>query len=169
VRRNHRGVPFLVDLLKLQTESLDLSGELPVAELDLGGDDTVVHLVHPLEYELTATNLDDALLVQGELRLPLDCECVRCLTPFMLVVEVPEFAAHLPLAGEDAVPVVGDCVDLTPFLREDILLTLPQHPLCKPDCRGLSQFAAGGASGPTSQTNAGASAWAALNKLKLNQ
>jgi len=64
---------------------------------------------------------------------------------------------------------VGDCVDLTPFLREDILLTLPQHPLCKPDCRGLSQFAAGGASGPTSQTNAGASAWAALNKLKLNQ
>lgn len=115
MRRNHRGVPFLVDLLKLQTESLDLSGELPVAELDLGGDDTVVHLVHPLEYELTATNLDDALLVQGELRLPLDCECVRCLTPFMLVVEVPEFAVHLPLKGEDAVPVVGDCVDLTPF------------------------------------------------------
>ena len=74
-------------LIKLQTESLDLSGVLPVAELDLGGDDTVVHLVHPLEYELTATNLDDAVLVQGELRLPLDCECVRCLTPFMQVVE----------------------------------------------------------------------------------
>ena len=76
---------------------------------------------------------------------------------------------HLPLVGEDAVPVTNDCVDLTPFLREDILLTLPQHPLCKPDCRGLSQFAAGGASGQTSQTNAGASAWAALNKLKLNK
>jgi uncharacterized protein len=82
-------------------------------------------------------------------------------------VELPDFAAHLPLEGEDAVVVVDDCVDLTPYLREDILLTLPQHPLCKPDCRGLSQLAAGGASGQTTQTNAGASAWAALNQLKL--
>jgi uncharacterized protein len=162
-------MPLLVNLISLQTESQDLSGKLPVAELDLGGDDTVVHLIQPLEYELTVTSLDDALLVQGALRLPLDCDCVRCLAPFVQTVEVLEFAIHLPLVGEDAVPVTNDCVDLTPFLREDILLTLPQHPLCKPDCRGLSQFAAGGASGQTSQTNAGASAWAALNKLKLNK
>ena len=160
-------MPLLVNLQHLQTEPLELSGELPVAELDLGGDDSVVHLVHPLSYDLMATDLDDAVLVQGELRLPVDCECVRCLKKFTLDVEVPDFAVHLPVAGEDAVAVVNDCVDLTPFLREDILLTLPQHPLCKPDCRGLSQFAAGGASGQTSQTNAGASAWAALNKLKL--
>lgn len=160
-------MPLILNLRLLLKEPLELSGELPVAELDLGGDDSVVHLVHPLVYELTATDLDDAVLVQGELRLPLDCECVRCLKPFTQEVEVPEFAVHLPLAGDDAVPVADECVDLTPFLREDILLTLPQHPLCKPDCRGLSQFAAGGASGQTSQTNAGASAWAALNKLKL--
>lgn len=160
-------MPLLLNLRLLQKEPLELSDELPVAELDLGREDDVIHLNHPLAYDLTATDLDDAVLVQGELRLTLDCECVRCLTRFTLEVEVPEFAVHLPLKGEDAVPVADDCVDLTPFLREDILLTLPQHPLCKPDCRGLSQFAAGGASGQTSQTNAGASAWAALNKLKL--
>lgn len=160
-------MPLLLNLRLLQTEPLELSGELPVAELDLGGEDRVIHLNHPLTYDLTVTNLDDALLVQGELRLPFECECVRCLTRFPQEVELPDFAVHLPLSGEDAVPVVDDCVDLTPFLREDILLTLPQHPLCKPDCRGLSQLAAGGASGQTSQTNAGASAWAALNKLKL--
>lgn len=160
-------MPLLLNLRLLQTEPLELSGELPVAELDLGGDDRVVHLNHPLAYDLTVTHLEDAVLLQGELRLPLDCECVRCLKQFTQEAEVPEFAVHLPLAGDDAVPVVDDCVDLTPFLREDILLTLPQHPLCKPDCRGLSQLAAGGASGQTSQTSAGASAWAALNKLKL--
>ncbi|MFA6544683.1 MAG: DUF177 domain-containing protein [Limisphaerales bacterium] len=162
-------MPLLLNLRQLQTEPLELSGELPVAELDLGGDDRVVHLNHPLAYDLTATNLEDAVLVQGELRLPLECECVRCLARFTQEVAVPDFAVHLPLTGEDAVPVADDSVDLTPFLREDILLTLPQHPLCKPDCRGLSQLAAGGASGQTSQTNAGASAWAALNKLKLKE
>ena len=160
-------MPLLLNLRLLQKEPLELSDELPVAELDLGREDDVIHLNHPLAYDLTATDLDDAVPVQGELRQTLDCECVRCLTRFTLEVEVPEFAVHLPLKGEDAVPVADDCVDLTPFLREDILLTLPQHPLCKPDCRGLSQFAAGGASGQISQTNAGASAWAALNKLKL--
>lgn len=162
-------MPLLLNLRQLQTEPLELSGELPVAELDLGREDIVLHLTHPLAYELSVTNLEDAVLVQGELRLPLDCECVRCLTRFPLEVELPDFALHLPLSGEEAVPVADDCVDLTPFLREDILLTLPQHPLCKPDCRGLSQLAAGGASGQTSQTNAGASAWAALNKLKLKE
>jgi uncharacterized metal-binding protein YceD (DUF177 family) len=44
---------------------------------------------------------------------------------------------HLPLEGEDKVPVDNDCVDLTPFVREDILLEFPQHPLCKPDCGGI--------------------------------
>lgn len=160
-------MPLLLNLRDLEAEPLDWSGELPVAELDLGGDDSVVHLNQPLAYDLTVTDLDEAVLVQGELRLRLECDCVRCLTRFTQEVEVLDFAAHLPLVGEDAVEVVDDCVDLTPFLREDILLTLPQHPLCKPDCRGLSQLAAGGASGTTTQTSAGASAWAALNKLKL--
>ncbi|MBI5800921.1 MAG: DUF177 domain-containing protein [Verrucomicrobia bacterium] len=160
-------MPLLVDLRKLQTEPQEFSGVLPVAELDLGGEDSAIRFNHPLAFELTATDLDDALLVQGGLRLRLDCECVRCLGRFTQEVEVPEFALHLPLKGQDAVLVANDCVDLTPFLREDILLALPRHPLCKPDCRGLSQHAAGGASGQISQTNAGPSAWAALNKLKL--
>lgn len=160
-------MPLTLNLRQLQTEALELSGELPAAELGLEQLDETVHPVQPLAYELTATLMDDAILVQGELRLPMECDCVRCLKRFDFELELPDFAVHLPLSGEDAVAGVDDCVDLTPFLREDILLTLPQHPLCKPDCRGLSQLAAGGASGQTSQTNAGASAWAALNKLKL--
>ncbi len=162
-------MPLLLNFRQLQTEPLELSGELPVADLALEPLDPALHCTHPLEHELTATHMDDAILVQGSLRLPLECECVRCLKRFPFELELPDFAVHLPLSGEDAVPVLDDCVDLTPFLREDILLTLPQHPLCKPDCRGLSQLAAGGASGQTSQTNAGASAWAALNQLKLKE
>lgn len=160
-------MPLLLNLRELQAEPQELSGELPVADLTLEPLDPALHLIYPLEYDLTATFMEDAILVQGELRLPMECECVRCLENFDFDLDLPELAVHLPLAGDDKVPVVDDSVDLTPYLREDILLMLPQHPLCKPDCRGLSQLAAGGASGPTTQTNAGASAWAALNQLKL--
>ncbi len=162
-------MPLTVNLRQLQAETQELSGELPPAELGLEGLDEALLLTRPLQYELTATFMDDAILVQGSLQLPMECECVRCLKRFPFTLELPDFAAHLLLAGEEAVPIVDDSVDLTPFLREDILLTLPQHPLCKPDCRGLSQLAAGGASGLTSQTNAGASPWSVLNELKLKE
>ena len=74
------------------------------------------------------------------------------------------WAVHLPLEGEDKVSVENDCVDLTPFVREDILLDFPQHPLCKPDCAGLKKkppAKAEAAEKPASDV------WAELDKLKL--
>jgi uncharacterized metal-binding protein YceD (DUF177 family) len=75
----------------------------------------------------------------------------------------------LPLSGEDAVPVVNDCVDVLPVLREDILLDFPQHPVCNPACRGLPKASPGKAQKPSSfdAGAAGSAAWAELNKLKL--
>jgi uncharacterized metal-binding protein YceD (DUF177 family) len=60
-------------------------------------------------------------------------------------------------------------VDLTPFVREDILLEFPRHPLCEPQCRGLPKMSAGKAkkSDGTGTTDVGSPAWAELNKLKL--
>ncbi len=74
---------------------------------------------------------------RGQLQLTLECECVRCLRPFQNHLVLKRWACHLPLLGEEKVLVVDDCVDLTPWLREDILLAYPQHPLCEPKCSGL--------------------------------
>jgi uncharacterized metal-binding protein YceD (DUF177 family) len=52
-------------------------------------------------------------------------------------LELKEWTCLLPFQGEEQVGVVNDCVDLTPFVREDMLLEFPRHPLCKPDCGGL--------------------------------
>ena len=46
-------------------------------------------------------------------------------------------AASCRWKARTQVAIENDCVDLTPFVREDILLEFPQHPLCKPDCGGL--------------------------------
>jgi uncharacterized protein len=113
--------------------------------------------------------MEDCLLVRGKLVLPLNCECVRCLKPFEYKLELADWACLIPLSGEDAAPLKGDTVDLTPILREDILLELPQHPLCKPDCGGLKKPAAGKAkqSGPLDVKTS--STWSELEKLKFRK
>jgi uncharacterized protein len=162
-------MPVLVNLRHLDAHNVKLSGELPAAELDIDSRDEVIQVRQPLKYDLEVQEVEDGLLVQGELRLNLDCECVRCLKAFQYPLVLSGWAAHVPLQGDDATPVTNDCVDLTPVVREDILLEFPQHPLCDRDCGGLPKAAAGqtrnhrGAGQPA----AGSSAWAELNKLKL--
>ncbi len=73
---------------------------------------------------------------------------------------------HLPLEGEDKVAIDNDCVDLTPFVREDMLLEFPQHPLCKPDCAGLKKKTKV-RSADGNEAVAKPSVWTELDKLKL--
>ena len=141
-----------------------LRGELSLAELDLDVRDELIHVTTPVEYDIEIEKLDDAILIQGELHVELECECVRCLKKFKTELKLTGWAAHLPLEGEDKVAVENDCVDLTPFVREDILLDFPQHPLCRPDCAGLKSKAARKAEAVEKPV---AAVWAKLDKLKL--
>ncbi len=162
-------MPLVVNLRHLEARDLRLEGSLPVEELEIDPHDEVIQLCHPLEYELEVQKLEDGLLLQGCMRLVLECQCVRCLKPFQYHLELEQWTCHLPLQGEDRVAVTSDCVDLTPQVREDILLEFPRHPLCNPECRGLPGMSVGEAGSPngTGQTKLGSPAWAELNKLKL--
>lgn len=163
-------MPLTINLRHLENRNLVLRGELPLAELDFGLQDEMIRAAQPLHYDLEIELLDDALLVQGLLRLKLDCQCVRCLKNFEFALELDPWTLHLPLEpleGEDAVSIKNDCADLTPLVREDILLGFPQHPLCRPDCDGLKQASVGKAIKPVGKDESKPSAWAELNKLKL--
>jgi uncharacterized protein len=153
-----------VNLRHLEKHGVHLKGELPVEALNFAVKDEMVRLAEPLHYDLQIEKLHEALLVTGSLRLALDCECVRCLKKFKFDLDLPAWASHLPLAGEDRVSVDNDSVDLTPIVREDMLLEFPQHPLCKPDCAGLKKKKAKEAAG---KEEIRPSAWAELDKLKL--
>ena len=159
-------MPLIVNLRHLEENDVALRGELPVAELDWDTHDEMIRVTQPLRHELEVQLLDDSLLVHGWLKLVLECQCVRCLKPFRQELELNPWVCHVPLEGEEAVPIVNDCADLTPYVREDMLLELPRHPLCQPDCRGLEKTTAGPASG-SSKDESAPSAWAELDKLKL--
>jgi|SRR5271165_881845 len=162
-------MPLLVNLRHLEAHNLRLAGQLPVRELDITTRDEVIRLGDPLEYNLEVEKMQDGLLIQGRLSLGLECQCVRCLKTFQYRLDLQLWTSHLPLQGEAAVQVINDCVDLTPWVREDILLEFPQHPLCKRDCSGLRSGSVGqpktfSSIGPSEK---GSPAWDELNKLKF--
>lgn len=158
-----------VNLRHLEKHELHFEGELPTADLELDSRDEMVRAEKPLHYDFEIELLDDSLLIQGSLQITLDCQCVRCLKDFKFKLELDPWTLHLPLKpseDEAAVVVKNDCVDLTPFVREDILLGFPPHPVCKPDCAGLKPKS-GKARQIADKEKPKPSAWAELNKLKL--
>ena len=128
-----------VHLEQLEEQDLQFVGELPAAALNLklDSEESLIHSADTLKYQLKATHTDDNLIIQGQLEIDLACDCARCLKPFTHNVDFSRWTCVLPLKGPDAIEVNGEHVDLTPWIREDILLGLPQHPLCGSACQGL--------------------------------
>ena len=149
-----------INLRHLEAHELHVKGELPVEELDFDLHDEMMTPRKPLHYDLQVETVAQGILVQGKLDLTLDCQCVRCLKSFEKRIELPHWTLHLPLEGEEKAAVDNDCVDLTPFVREDMLLEFPQHPVCKLDCAGLKKNGRG-------QPETSPSAWNKLDRLKL--
>jgi uncharacterized protein len=117
-----------INVKRIPPEGESLSGTDPGSIMDLN--ETDVHFEHEVEYKLLAQIQGNALLVTGQVSTPATLRCSRCLRVFDQLLRVEQFVFHQELHGEDF-------VDLTPNMREDIILQLPQRALCAADCRGL--------------------------------
>ncbi len=113
----------------------------------------------PVHCSLDIGVSDGGLFATGSLTLPVKMECVKCLLPFETTLSVPDFAAQVELEGRES-------VDLTPSLREDILLVLPSHPRCDADGRTKcpATFQSAPAAPLTEEVDP--STWNALDQLK---
>ncbi len=137
---------------------MHLEGEEDCPIADLESDE--IRCAGPLKYNLEVGISEGALWANGTLRQPMTLRCVNCLETFVHDVTVPNFAMHLELTGPEV-------IDLTPLIREDILLNLPAHPHCDRDggrqCKGPREAA------PVEpETEARREHdWEALDKLKL--
>src|SRR5690349_1671869 len=158
-------MPITVNLRHLEKKELHLTGEISARELEIDNVDEVVHTQTPLTYDLNIEQNGPNLLVSGKLSITLNCECVRCLKPVRYPITLDPYNAFIPLEGEDAAQVANDLVDLTPFIREDILLAFPQHPVCEAECESLPLPSGNEQSSGTALGQI--SAWEELNKLKL--
>jgi uncharacterized metal-binding protein YceD (DUF177 family) len=146
-----------VHLKQIPTGGLHLEGdeECPILELETEG----IHCVGPLHYSIDLGVTSGALWASGSLSQPVELRCVACLEKFVHEIQVPAFAMHTELHGPET-------VELTPFMREDLLLNLPAHPHCDRDagrvCKPKQIEAAAQDAGRKSD-------WSALDKLKLKR
>lgn len=87
------------------------------------------------------TRTPQGLLVQVKMHATVLSECVRCLTGFYqsLDIDFTElFAFNLRSVTDSGLLLPEDGhIDLTPLVREYMLLEVPISPLCGPDCKGL--------------------------------
>jgi len=79
----------------------------------------------PLDYQFTALRTGDECLVRGTLKTSVTRECERCLDPLPTPIE-PDFVHTYEIRDLKA-------IDLTPDVREDILLSLPMAFRCELD------------------------------------
>ena len=112
--------------MKLHSKQIPLEGLHVEGEEDCplnGLENEDVRCAGPLSFKLDVGMSGDALWANGSLHQSVELRCVSCLEKFVHDIEVPGFAVHTELRGREA-------VDLTPFMREDLLLNLPAHPHC---------------------------------------
>ena len=110
-----------IHLKQIPPEGLHLEGEEDclVPELHAEG----IRCAGQMRYQIDLGVAEGSLWANGSLTQPIELTCVSCLEKFVYEIKVPAFALHTELRGPET-------VDLSPFMREDILLNLPAHPHC---------------------------------------
>jgi uncharacterized protein len=113
---------------------------VPLADVDV--DDP--RLAGAVAVDVTLVSTIDDIVVTGHLAVPWSDECRRCLTPLAetLVIDVDERYAEEDPTGRrrvnpEAFPIEHGQIDLAPMVRAEVLLAVPDAPLCRPDCAGL--------------------------------
>ena len=137
-----------VDLLSVTDEPRPYSFNIDKDEFDLETEGIkVIGDVEMIgEVRRNAAKTD----VRGSVKVPLEIDCTRCLTPVRRELDVVfqiDFVdrAFLPESKEthldgndlDTDILEGDEIDLTEIAREQILLNLPETTLCREECKGI--------------------------------
>lgn len=151
--------------LILNVDALEEANQPFEADLPRELLDSVLRADPPTEFQAAgashlsgaATKIGRKVLVQARFRVPLTGQCKRCLKPLQVDEPVELTRTFVPadqiaprterkprdsegavtagLVDEDAYE--GKEIDLTPAMREQILLSIPSAPLCRDDCLGL--------------------------------
>jgi len=121
---------LIVDVARLNPDGESFSGETDPGVMELDA----AYLYQPhggIRYRVQVERIGGELLVRGAVSHRFVCPCSRCAEFFEREIGDSQFFANYPV--EDST----EFVDLTPEMREAIILALPGYPVCRDDCKGL--------------------------------
>jgi len=148
-----------VHLQQIPAEGKRLEGEENPAFLDLAA--IGAKAAGPVRYALDVGLSGGGVFATGRVSVPVKMTCVACLQPFVYEAVVEPFAAQVEIDGREL-------VDLTPAVREELLLALPNHPRCDLISGHSCPYQGPESSGGGTQASA-QSAWDQLDKLKTKR
>lgn len=122
---------MILQLANLTPAGSAFSGEDPVEVLIWPTDENdIIWPSGPLRWSFKAKLFEHELFIDGKVSALFNGICARCGKDMTLEISEPLCFS---------VDVSGDVteVDLTSELRDVILLSLPNHPLCSSDCKGF--------------------------------
>ncbi|MEO6054435.1 MAG: hypothetical protein ABIP97_10510 [Chthoniobacterales bacterium] len=150
-----------VYLGQIPAEGLHLEGEEDPANLDLN--DLNLRILGPLKYSLDVGLSEGGIFATGELSLKVELKCVATLEDFPYDITVNDFATQIECEGREV-------VDLTPVIREDILLSLPSYPrIDREGAQIIPRIRQEGNEAPPGVLKSGSPAWDELNKLNIKK
>ncbi len=144
--------------LKIKVEEIKkkpviVSAEEPVSDypaLTNVSDSGECEFTSPVKIDLTAIREYDHIRVDGHVKTTVRLQCSRCLENFE--TEIASFFTlfynkktgvrlddEIELREEDLTTVsyVGEYIDFTTEIEDQLIMEVPLKPLCREDCRGL--------------------------------
>ncbi len=112
---------------QVPSEGLKSQASYDPAELDMERID--VHLREPFAVEAFTVKADQELVVNASIRCPLQLTCAKCLEEFPRTVTAEAVFSYQVESS--------DVVDITEDVRQEIVLSYPMVPVCRPECKGL--------------------------------
>ncbi len=140
-----------------QGDTVHLDQDVDPAFLELEA--TGAEAASPVHCSLDVGLAGSGLFVTGRVSVEVRQSCVKCLRPFESTIAIPDFATQIELDGRES-------VDLTPEIREDILLVLSSHPRCDADDSTTCPATFRSAPSAPSTEETDHSAWDALDQFK---
>lgn len=135
-----------------QDQPLEITGNLNNLEWLSQSFNTLDFKVKTFEFGMTLEKKGDFVEIDGSFSGTADLDCIRCLVAFPISFSnkikmflynedgtfVGDGGEHELAEGELEVGLFsGDRIDVGELLREQLILSLPDYPLCKPECKGV--------------------------------
>jgi uncharacterized protein len=109
--------------------------EFDLPNVRLAQDLTLNYLCGPVRL----TRNTRGVLAQGQMAAGHKMECVRCLEPFVLKLDldIEELFVYPPTPEAELSVAETGVLDLAPLVRAEVIVQTPIGALCRPECRGL--------------------------------
>jgi uncharacterized protein len=137
-----------IELERLEQDSGRFSQTYESGELSL--DDAELKLIEPAEIRGQIRRKGSEVELRGEIKGKVAANCDRCLQPVELPINSEFKERFVPAVSWKAEPqhelqeddlnlavFDGEAIELDDLVREEIMLALPGHVLCREDCKGL--------------------------------